>query len=306
MEEGRRRLEQGDIPSAVLLFEAAVQQDGENPEAWLLLGTTQAKNEMDRSAIAALKRTLDLDPGNAPAQMALAVSYTNESYQAQACHVLQEWIRNTPVYAHLNGKTSSPPELHSYSSFMSKSLHEETLDMFLRAARMKAANDIDADVQSGLGILFNLSGDFDKAADCFRSALQVRPTDAQLWNKLGATMANGDKSGEAVTAYHRALDQSPGFVRCRYNLGISCVNLKAYTEATEHFLTGLNFQAAGRGPSEQQDQSWTRQAAMSENIWSSLRLCISLLGRQDLYPDVDAKNLDKLNKEFNIQASPSS
>lgn len=298
--EGKKRLEAGDLPSAVLCFEAAVQQDENNVEAWLLLGKTQAENEQDPLAISALNRCLCLEPCNNVALMALAASYANESYQKQACLTLKEWLLKNEKYKHLSVPQSNlTREEHptfSVSTLLYDKVYDEVKDLYIQAARMNPRDEIDPDIQCGLGILFNLSSDYNKAVDCFQAALQVRPDDSRLWNRLGATLANGQRSAEAVNAYHRALELSPGFIRARYNLGISCVNLGVYKEAGEHLLTALNQQAAGRGP----QASNVSPKAMSNTIWSTLRLVISLMHKYELMEAIENRDLSKLNKEFEI------
>lgn len=296
-EKGKQFLEQGDLPSAVLCFEAAVKQDLSNAEIWQLLGISQAENEKDPNAIAALKRSLDLNPANADVMMALAVSFTNESLQSQALQMLIKWLNVNAKYQHLISPNLLETDGAMASSLIRGPELKEVQELFLKAVQ-QSPEAIDADIQNALGVLYNLSSEYDKAVDCFKAALHVRPDSAKIWNRLGASLANGNRSVEAVDAYQRAIQIQPGFIRARYNVGIICINLKAYKEAAEHFLFALNHQASSITRSGLA-QGGTSMNQMSDTIWSTFRMAVSLMGRGgELQKMIDERDINALNEAF--------
>ena len=61
----------------------------------------------------------------------------------------------------------------------------------------------DAGVHEVLGVLYNVSKDYDSAIGAFQEAVNMRPDDYTLWNKLGATRANSNKVRLLVVVVYR-------------------------------------------------------------------------------------------------------
>ncbi|KAK0539013.1 Peroxisomal membrane signal receptor PTS1 [Tilletia horrida] len=307
--EGLRLLSSGgSIADAALLFEVATQREvqggtggeqgevdrnrRERSEAWRRLGEAQAMNERETQAIRALEEAIKIDAGNLEAYMSLAISYTNEGYDAAAHNTLERYIQRAyphikpvPLPAELGGDGQDPVEgtqgMNPWASL------NRVTSLFLSAAREgNARGAIDPEVQVGLGVLFYSSASYDQAKDCFQAALSVRPNDFLLWNRLGATLANGGKPEEAIQAYHRALELRPTFTRAIYNLSVSCLNLGAHQEAAEHLLSALALQKTHVLPDvpegEQAPAVPLAEAHESHNLWSTLRRIFLSMDRMDL------------------------
>ncbi|ROT35609.1 tetratricopeptide [Sodiomyces alkalinus F11] len=315
-DEGVRIMKEGgNLSLAALAFEAAVQQDPQHVDAWVYLGQAQAQNEKETAALRALEQALKLDPNNQSALMALAVSYTNEGYDSTAYRTLERWlsVRYPQI---VSPEAIHPPAELGFTD--RQVLREKVTDQFIRAAQLSPDGEhMDPDVQVGLGVLFYGAEDYDKAVDCFTAALnssaQGDSTQREklhlLWNRLGATLANSGKSEEAIAAYEKALSIHPNFVRARYNLGVSCINIGCHNEAAAHFLAALDMHkaiersgrskayeilgggggagsasAAGGTNTHELDERLDRMTAQnrSSTLYDTLRRVFTQMGRRDL------------------------
>lgn len=303
-DEGVRVMKEGgNLSLAALAFEAAVQQNPDHVEAWVYLGTAQAQNEKETAAIRALEQALKIDPNNLDALMGLAVSYTNEGYDSTAYRTLERWL--SIKYPNiLDPKDLHPPAEMGFTD--RQQLHEKVTDLYIKAAQLSPDGEhMDPDVQVGLGVLFYGAEEYDKAVDCFQSALHSSELGTMnqqeqlhlLWNRLGATLANSGRSEEAIAAYEQALSLSPNFVRARYNLGVSCININCHQEAASHFLAALEmhksieksgrskaYEILGEGNAAQVDETLDRMSAQnrSSTLYDTLRRVFTQMGRRDL------------------------
>lgn len=310
----------GNLSLAALAFEAAVHKDPTHVEAWTALGTAQAQNEKEAPAIRALEQALKLDPSNLDALMGLAVSYTNEGYDSTAYRTLERWLSTKyPSLANPDA-LSEAAEMGFTDRHL---LHEKVTDLFINAAQLSPEGEqMDPDVQVGLGVLFYGAEEYDKAVDCFGAALASTEEGSTnksdqlhlLWNRLGATLANSGRSEEAIDAYLSALELRPNFVRARYNLGVSCINMGCFEQAAQHLLGALDMHKVvekegldrvrevtggeGSGIDDKRLEEMILQN-QSTNLYDTLRRVFAQMDRRDLQEMVGpGMDLDKMRTQF--------
>lgn len=290
-EIGLELMENGaKLSEAALAFEAAIQQNNSHIDAWLKLGEVQTQNEKEIAGISALEKCLELNPENPEALMTLAISYINEGYDNAAFATLERWI-STKYPSVAERARQQNPSINDEDRF---SLNKRVTNLFMKAAQLSPDTaSMDPDVQMGLGVLFYANEDFDKTIDCFKAALSIKPNDPVLWNRLGASLANSNRSEEAVDAYFKALELKPTFVRARYNLGVSCINIGCYKEAAEHLLSGISM--------HQVEGTLSLNHNQSSSLTETLKRAFLAMDRRDLLEKVKpGMDLLIFRDEFNF------
>jgi peroxin-5 len=297
-QEGMRHFTAGDLTEAIHAFEMELQLNStDHAQAWLMLGRCHAEQDMDREAILCLEQSVEVDPYHVPSRLALGVSYVNELDHDKALAQLKAWVTHHPQLSSLTTTTTTvltPPTADIYGDGSStQSPFEEVQQLLLHALENsinaatgggQADHNTLADIYTALGVVYNVSRDYDAAIASFRAALSHRPAndDYQLYNKLGATMANHNLSDEALEQYRQALAIRPKYARAWLNTAISHANLQHYVDASTCYLQTLTLNPA------------------ATHCWSYLRVSIHCAERDELIPLVMERNLQALRSAFGM------
>jgi peroxin-5 len=266
-EDGMRLYAEGQVQDALEAFEASIAKDPLNDEGWRMLGVCHAENDEDKKAIQCFVKCLECDPYNLDALLAMGTSYVNEMDSVKALETLRSWVTHNPVF---HGLTITPDE------YTDGSLMDEVIQLMVAASNHLSNKSDEGDVMTVLGVLYNVSQDFNSAIECFQRALSARPNDYSLLNKIGATLANSDRSQDAMNPYARALQARPKYTRGWLNIGISYANMDQYMNAAKAYVHAIKLNPR------------------ATHIWGYLRVVLNCLDRLDLVELTKNQNISDI------------
>lgn len=91
------------------------------------------------------------------------------------------------------------------------------------------------DARYNLGSAYYGKGDYERAADSFKKAVEINPQYAMAYHNLGQSYDKMNRLDEAVEAYGKAISIEPFYVNAYYNLGLVLIRKKDKAEALKAF-----------------------------------------------------------------------
>lgn len=105
------------------------------------------------------------------------------------------------------------------------------LEEFAKQNNSASSNDLLEE-----GKTYYNNGEYDKAIEIFKKAVELNPNDDDSWRLLGNSYNRNGQIEEAIKYYLKAAELNPDDSRNWFNLGISYSNNEQYKEAINSFL----------------------------------------------------------------------
>ncbi|GMH96702.1 hypothetical protein TrVE_jg55 [Triparma verrucosa] len=253
---GVQNFTSGNLKTAIQNFESSLKISPAS-ETWSYLARCHAESDDDSLAIICYENGVGEDCYDLDMLLGLSVCYVNEGDDVRAKRSLTAWVKNNPEY---NSIPSSDIE-----TMLESCLKIKSTPKLLRA----------------LGVVYNQSRKWSAAISCLKESADLEPSH-EVYNKLGATLANSGDSASALKYYNKAIEIKPRYARCWLNLGISHSNLRNYEDAVRCYLQVISLN---------EDMKY---------VWGYLRVALTCLERWELLEKAGRQDLEGFRADFDF------
>lgn len=260
-----KKMETGDIASAIIDFRGSLKANPKNAEAISGLsealtasGIQIAGEDYNEAAVPLLDEAVKLDPKNDVAFAKLGEIHDAKGRNAAAIVNYEKALAIDaemsslflPVaLAYVEAGNEAKAEFYlskaeaaggdGFDAKMARGVllykqekNQEALAVFDQLASADPKNGA---IQHQRGVLFDKLGQPDKAIDAFKKATQLDPGYAPAWFDLGVTYYNRGDFSNALVAYQASVKADPGNARAHRNLASTYRLLERYAEANAEY-----------------------------------------------------------------------
>jgi len=218
---------------AVVAYRRAIRLAPDHSKSHFQLCATLAAVGRNWEAVDACREAVKFNRGNAAPYFHLGRAHSCLGLHEQAALAFELAIKHKPdlAEAHLRlGQTLY--KIGRYEESLDSVERAIRLGPDLREAKLELAKMLKnlerLDTQAGtvddptsyelMGDVMRRLGQFPKAIKAYRKALEKRPTDGEMFFKLGLTYYNSARYGEAIWAYKQAIRFLPDPTKAKNNL----------------------------------------------------------------------------------------
>jgi arylsulfatase A-like enzyme/Tfp pilus assembly protein PilF len=215
---------QGDVRGAIAMAESLTKQRPDMAVTWTHLAFLYNQAGDHASAVRAIRRALDLNPGSPDVASLFAAYLTEAGLAKEVLPRLEPYVR------------VPQPDFDVLTAYgvalASVNRADEALSVFEQARTLDPASGLPL---TNIGTVHLMRGDAARASSAFTAALGLDPTLARAHNGLGVIAAQRGAFDEAAAHWRQAVSLDPHDYQVLYNLGDVLVKLGRPAEARPYW-----------------------------------------------------------------------
>lgn len=254
---GLKKVQEGDIPAAIVFFQKALCCSPEDPVIYNNLGTAYQQLKQDKAAIKAFEQALRLDGDYAEALNNLALLYQKQGFFQKALEHYSRALKTAPDFTQVHFNLGLlllrlqklKPALTQFKNVLA--LDESNTQAAFYAGVIALESDCLKEAETyfqsvitaepyhsyalnNLGVIALKKQDSQTAISWFTQALAVDIKNTEARNNLAATFIHHDRFENALTHYAVLIEEDPDNTEYRYNAGVAEMMLGHLDKAMHH------------------------------------------------------------------------